>query len=234
MKKILASLMVGAMVMTTVPVMNADFAATAYAAKGGAKMGGSKSAPKASAPKSSAPKASAPKAAAPKTNNDTHKSVAGTGENYKPSKDAKSLDKNAPTTNSKSNANANTNANTNAAANTQSGSRWGNALRTVGLLAGGMLLGSMLGNLFGSSMLGDVFGVIANVVMLLAVFMLIRWAWNKFRNRGKENPYASQMNSYNRSNEPIDVTPRPQQITDIRGPQDGYDARSMANRYRNR
>ena len=221
MKKILASLMVGAMVMTTVPVVNADFAATAYAAKGGAKMGGGAK---------SAPKASAPKAAAPKTNNDTHKSVAGTGENYKPSKDAKSLDKNAPAANSKSNANANTNTATNA----QSGSRWGNALRTVGLLAGGMLLGSMLGNLFGSSMLGDIFGVIANVVMFLALFMIIRWAWNKFRNRGKENVYASQMNDYNRRNEPVDVTPRPQQIQDIRGPQDGYDARTEANKYRNR
>ena len=221
MKKILASLMVGAMVMTTVPVVNADFAATAYAAKGGAKMGGGAK---------SAPKAAAPKAVAPKTNNDTHKSVAGTGENYKPSKDAKSLDKNAPTANSKSNANANTNA----ATNTQSGSRWGNALRTVGLLAGGMLLGSMLGNLFGSSMLGDIFGVIANVVMFLALFMLLRWAWNKFRNRGKENQYASQMSNYNRSNEPIDVTPRPQQITDIKAPSGDYDARNMADRYRNK
>ena len=221
MKKILASLMVGAMVMTTVPVVNADFAATAYAAKGGAKMGGGAK---------SAPKAAAPKAAAPKTNNDTHKSVAGTGENYKPSKDAKSLDKNAPTANSKSNANANTNA----ATNTQSGSRWGNALRTVGLLAGGMLLGSMLGNLFGSSMLGDIFGVIANVVMFLALFMILRWAWNKFRNRGKENPYASQMNDYRRNSEPIDVTPRPQQITDIKAPSGDYDARNMADRYRNK
>ena len=61
MKKILASLMVGAMVMTTVPVINADFAATAYAAKGGAKLGGGAK---------SAPKAAAPKAAAPKSNND--------------------------------------------------------------------------------------------------------------------------------------------------------------------
>lgn len=219
MKKILASLMVGAMVMTTMPVVSVDMATTAYAAKGGAKMGGGAK---------SAPKAAAPKAAAPNTNNDTHKSVSGSGETYKPSKDAKSLDKNAPTANSKSNANANT------AANTQSGSRWGNALRTVGLLAGGMLLGSMLGNLFGSSMLGDIFGVIANVIMLVAVFMLIRWAWNKFRNRGKENEYASQMNHYNRSNEPIDVTPRPQQIQDIRGPQEGYDAPTEANKYRNR
>ena len=219
MKKILASLMVGAMVMTTVPMINADFAATAYAAKGGAKLGGgAKSAPKAAAPK-----------AAPKSNSDTHKSVSGSGDTYKPSKDAKSLDKNAPTAGSKSNANANT------AANTQSGSRWGNALRTVGLLAGGMLLGSMLGNLFGSSMLGDIFGVIANVVMLLAVFMLLRWAWNKFRNRGRENAYASQMNNYQRSNEPIDITPRNNPpIQDIRAPQDGYDARSTANKYRNR
>ena len=107
MKKILASLMVGAMVMTTVPVINADFAATAYAAKGGAKLGGGAK---------SAPKAAAPKAAAPKSNNDTHKSVSGSGDTYKPSKDAKSLDKNAPTANSKTNAAANN------AANAQSGS----------------------------------------------------------------------------------------------------------------
>ena len=220
MKKILASLMVGAMVMTTVPVVNMSYTATAYAAKGGAKLGGGAK---------SAPKAAAPKAAAPKSNADTHKSVSGSGDTYKPSKDAKSLDKNAPAAGSKSNAAANT------AANTQSGSRWGNALRTVGLLAGGMLLGSMLGNLFGSSMLGDIFGVIANVVMFLAVFMLIRWAWNKFRNRGKENVYASQMNNYNRPNEPIDITPRNNQpIQDIRGPQDGYDAHSTANKYRNK
>ena len=46
MKKILASLMVGAMVMTTVPVVNMSYTATAYAAKGGAKLGGgAKSAP---------------------------------------------------------------------------------------------------------------------------------------------------------------------------------------------
>lgn len=219
MKKILASLMVGAMVMTTMPVVSVDMATTAYAAKGGAKMGGGAK---------SAPKAAAPKAAAPKTNNDTHKSVSGNGENYKPSKDAKSLDKTAPAANSKSNAAANN------ATKAQSGSRWGNTLRNIGLLAGGMMLGAMLGNLFGSGMLGDIFGVIANVIMLVAVFMLIRWAWNKFRNRGKENVYASQMNNYNRNSEAIDVTPRPQQIQDIRGPQDGYDARSEADKYRNR
>lgn len=217
MKKILASLMVGAMVMTTMPVVSVDMAATAYAAKGGAKIGGgAKSAPKA-----------APKAA-PKSNNDTHKSVSGNGENYKPSKDAKSLEKDAPTAGSKSNANANT------ATNAQSGSRWGNTLRTIGLFAGGMMLGSMLGHLFGNGLLGDIFGVIANVIMLVAVFMLIRWAWNKFRNRGKENVYASQMNNYNRNSEPIDVTPRPQQIQDIKGPSGDYDARNMADRYRNR
>jgi len=217
MKKILASLMVGAMVMTVAPVVSMDSATTVYAAKGGAKIGGgAKLAPK------------APKTSAPKANNDTHKSVAGTGENYKPSKDAKSLDKNAPAANSKSNANANS------AANAQSGSRWGSALRTIGLFAGGMMLGSMLGHFFGSGLLGDIFGVIANVLMLLAVFMLIRWAWNKFRNRGQDNVYASRMNDYRHNSEPIDITPRPQQIQDIRGPQDGYDARSTADRYRNK
>ena len=223
MKKILASLMVGAMVMTTVPVVNMSYTATAYAAKGGAKLGGGAK---------SAPKAAAPKAAAPKSNADTHKSVSGSGDTYKPSKDAKSLDKNAPAAGSKSNANTNT------AANTQSGSRWGNALRTVGLLAGGMLLGSMLGNLFGSSMLGDIFGVIANVAMFLAVFMLIRWAWNRFRgNRGAS--YSRNDSWQSRPSEPVDVTPRDngnrpvyQDISRISSGE--YEAKSMADRYRNR
>ena len=217
MKKILASVMVGAMVMTTVPVINGAYTATAYAAKGGAKLGGgAKSAPKAAAPK-----------AAPKTSNDTHKSVSGNGENYKPSKDAKSLEKEAPGTNSKSAAASTAN-------NAQSTSRWGSALRNIGLFAGGMLLGSMLGHMFGSGLLGDIFGVIANVLMLMVVFMAIRWAWNKFRNRGKENVYASQMNDYQRHNEPVDITPRNAKVQDIRGPQEGYDARSTADKYRNR
>ncbi|WP_028130485.1 hypothetical protein [Selenomonas sp. AE3005] len=220
MKKILASLMVGAMVMTTVPVINASYVSTAYAAKGGAKIGGGA--------KSAAPKA-APKTNTPSSNNSTSKSVSGNGETYKPSKDAKSLDKNAPAANSKSNANANT------AANAQSGSRWGSALRTIGLFAGGMLLGSMLGNLFGSSLLGDVFGLIANVLMLMVAFMAIRWLWNKFRNRNKENVYASRMNDYNRHNAPVDIAPRQNNsVQDIQGPSGDYNARNTADKYRNR
>ena len=101
-KKTLSALMVGAMVLSAAPVLpaSASFVSTAYAAKGGAKMSIPKSAP--------APKAPAAGA----TNNaNTSKSVSGNGSSYAPSKDAKSLDKNAPAANAKSNtAAASTNA----------------------------------------------------------------------------------------------------------------------------
>ena len=120
LKKLAAAVMAGLMVATAVPMVTAvtaDTATVAYAAKGGAKLGGGAK---------SAPKPAAPKASAPASNS---KSVSGNGEGYKPSKDAKSLDKNAPAANSKSN--------TAGTANAQSGSRWGSALRNIGLLAGG-------------------------------------------------------------------------------------------------
>jgi hypothetical protein len=108
-------------------------------------------------------------------------------------------------------------------------------VNTIGLFAGGMLLGSMLGNLFGSSLLGDVFGLIANVLMLMVAFMAIRWLWNKFRNRNKENVYATRMNDYNRHNAPVDIAPRQNNsVQDIQGPSGDYNARNTADKYRNR
>lgn len=222
MKKLLSAMMVGAMVMTTVPMVSLATTSTAYAAKGGAKLGGgSVKAP------SAAPKASAP------SSDSNSKSVSGNGENYKPSKDAKSLNKDAPSASSK----------TNSAANTQSGSRWGSALRNIGLFAGGMFLGSMLSHLFGGfggGMMADVMGLIMNVLMLGVAFMVIRWLWNKFKGRNNgQNAYRSNMQDMNQRQEPIDVTPRQDNtqrmpIHDIKGPSDGYDAKSEADKYRNR
>ena len=221
MKKLLSAVMVGAMVMTTVPMVSLATTNTAYAAKGGAKLGGSTKAP-----------AAAPKAAAPSSNSNS-KSVSGNGESYKPSKDAKSLSKDAPSASSK----------TSSAANTQSGSRWGSALRNIGLFAGGMFLGSMLSHLFGGmggGMMADIMGLIMNVLMLGIAFMAIRWLWNKFRNRNNgQNAYRSNMQNMNQRQEPIDVTPRQDNtqrmpLHDIKGPSDGYDAKSEADKYRNR
>ena len=219
-KKILAAMMVGAMALTVSPVLPAslDLATTAYAAKGGAKF--APSAPKA-AP--AAPKAS--------TGAGAGKSVSGNGAGYAPSKDAKSLDKNAPTSNAanKSNAAAGTQAN-------QSSSRFGSIMRGIGLFAGGMFLGSMLSHLFGgmgSGMMADVLGLLMNGLMLVAAIFVIRWLWNKFRgNKGEASPYRQNFDAP-APRETIDVTQhRP--VQDIQPPTDaGYDARRTADRYRN-
>ena len=221
LKKLAAAVMAGLMVATAVPMVTAvtaDTATVAYAAKGGAKLGGGAK---------SAPKPAAPKASAPASNS---KSVSGNGEGYKPSKDAKSLDKNAPAANSKSN--------TAGTANAQSGRRWGSALRNIGLLAGGMMLGSLLASMFGGlggGLLADILGVVMNVILVFAAIMVIKWLWNKFRGRKNEgNVYRSSMRDLNMRQEPQDVTPQRREIQDIRGPESGYEAKSMADRYRNR
>ena len=223
-KKVVASLMVGSMFAFAAPaVFSADGAglavSTVYAAKGGAKFSAPKPAPKA-----------APKASAPSSKASESKSVSGNGKDYKPSKDAKSLEKDAPGTNAKSS--------TAAPAAQQSSSRFGSIMRNVGLLAGGMFLGSMLANLFGmGGFFGDMLGLLANVVLFGAVFMLIRWAWNKLR--GNSSGQSYRQNTWQRPSEPVDVTPRDNQgrpvYQDISRISSGeYDAKSMADRYRNR
>ena len=224
-KKILASLMVGTMIAVAAPVGvsldNQSAYSVASAAKGGAKFSAPKPAPKA-APKTNA---------APSSKSSESKSVSGNGKDYKPSKDAKSLEKDAPGTNAAAKGNT-----AGAAAAQQSSSRFGSIMRNVGLLAGGMFLGSMLANLFGmGGFMGDVLGLLANIFMFGAVFMLLRWAWNKFR--GNSNSSYSG-GSWQRPSEPVDVTPRENQrpvYQDIsRIPSGDYDAKTTADRYRNR
>lgn len=226
-RKILASLMVGTMVAVAVPagvaLDNQAVYSVAAAAKGGAKF---------SAPKP-APKPAAPKASSPSSKASDSKSVSGNGKDYKPSKDAKSLEKDAPGTNAAAKSNA-------AAAGTaaQSSSGWGSALRQVGILAGGMFLGHMLASLIGSGgILGDILGLVANVILFGALIMLLRWAWNRFRGKGSSPSY--DRGGWQRPSEPVDVTPRDGQgrpaYQDISRISSGeYDAKSMAERYRNR
>jgi len=216
-----AAVMAGLMVATAIPMtaaVTADTASVAYAAKGGAKLGGGVKA---------APKAAAPKATAPSGNS---KSVSGNGETYKPSKDAKSLEKNAPAANAATKSNA--------ASNTQSSSRWGSALRSIGLLAGGMMLGHLLSSMFGmgGGMLGDILGLVFNVLMLVVAVMAIKWLWNKFRGRkqDEQNVYRSDMRAADSKPHMKNITPQAKQIQDIKGPEDGYDAKGTADKYRNR
>ena len=230
LKKLIAAAMVGSLTFTAPLILpqtvQSTLGAQAEAAKGGARI-----APKA------AP--SAPKASSSTQSGSQSKSVSGNGEGYAPSKSASQLDKNAPAAGAKSN----TPSAANAASQAQKSSGWGNTLRSVGLLAGGMMLGGLLASMFGmgGGMFADILGVLANVAIAIAVFMAIRWAWNRFRGRKEENAYQSAAR-------PQQAVPQPP-ITDIRpqGAPASYTApmnahtdvagespRTIADHYRNR
>lgn len=211
-KKILAAGVAGAFLLTAAPVVAVELSSPAYAAKGGAKFSAPKSAPK-----------PAPKAAAPSGN--TQKADKPNNKAYQPSKDAKDLQKDAPA--AKSNAAAGTMAN---AANANTGSRFGNALRNIGLLAGGMMLGGLLASLFGmEGFMSDLMGILMNVVLFGAAFMAIRWLWGKFRGRGR-----SQENVYRQDFAARQPERKAPPIVDIQPPTTDYDPRTTANKYRNR
>lgn len=189
-----------------------------YAAKGGVRI--APSAPKA-AP--AAPKATSP---------DTHKSVSGNGGSYAPSKSAKDLEKNAPAAKSGTGMMGNT---------AQSGSRFGSMMRNIGLFAGGMFLGSMLSHLFGfgmGGMMADVFGLLANVVMVMAVIFAVRWLFQKLRGNGSGSSYAARERYDARPQEPqtrYDARPQePQARLDVHRGENGASARDIADRYRGR
>ena len=211
-------------------------AGVADAAKGGARI---------SAPKVSAPKAAAPKASAPAT-----KKADKPNQEYAPSKKASDLKDKAPAAKANNNAAANANA---AAANT--GTKWGNALRTMGLLAGGMMLGSMLGHLFGfgGGFLADAMGLLFNIIFAVIAFKLIMMLVRRFM--GKKNEAAGngdyerhnapQDNQYNQNYQGSAMNNGPM-VTDIRRDGDGlvnvspvgssmgtdYDPKSTADKYR--
>lgn len=179
LKKIIAAAMVGALSVTAAPIF-VPGAPSAVISQAEAARGGARIAPKAapSAPKS-----------APAPSSGNSKSVSGNGNSYAPSKSANQLDKNAPAAGAK----AGTAANAGAANTARSHTGWGTALRSIGLLAGGMLLGSMLASMFGlgGGFLADLLGVLANVVMVMIAFMAIRWLFRRLRGRGEENVYQS-------------------------------------------
>lgn len=136
--------------------------ASVQAAKGGG--GVRMSAPK-SMPAPAAPKASAP-AASPKVN---------TKEASKPAAvSQQSQMKMIP-------------AQTTAQANQRSSStRWGNALRGIGLFAGGMFLGNLLSHSLGWGNMGfgaDFLGLLINLILLLIVIRLVISIWRALRRK---------------------------------------------------
>ena len=225
LKKILAAAMIGSLTAWTAPIcvpadMGSPIFSQAEAAKGGARIA-PRSAP--AAPKSSPSSSSSGKA------------VSGNGSGYAPSKSANQLDKNAPAANATKSAPASGAANT---ANKSTG--WGSALRNIGLFAGGMLLGSMLSSMLGmGGAFGDIMGVLMNIVLAAAVFIAIRWAWNRFRSRKEDNVYQSSASRSNAAPQPpiTDIRPPAGTASSVRPPMDssaGDSARSVADRYRSR
>ena len=192
-------------IMTVLVVTLFAMSSMAFAARGGAKISAPKAAPSISTSKN------APAASSPST------------KEYTPSKDAKSLSKDAPTAGTAS-----------AASAAKSSSPWGGMMRNIGLLAGGMMLGSLLGSMFGmgSGLFADILGLLMNVVLIGAVFMIGRLLWNKLRGRNSgagTNPYRSQAAAPRgeRREDVIDVTPR-------LSADSSYDSKRKADEYRNR
>lgn len=193
----------------------------AEAAKGGARISAPKSSP--SAPKPSA----VPKSDAASTQQKT-----GPNQNeYKPSQKADQMQKDAPQTN------ASATTRTNSTAPQTSASPWGSVMRNVGLLAGGMLLGGLLTSLFGGSpFMADLLGLLANVAIFVGIFLVLRFIWSKIRGRREEeNVYASSMPRERAAVQATGETPVRPMIPNIGGETSGdYDAKSTADRYRNR
>jgi len=201
-------------IVTIVLVCFFALSSIAFAAKGGAKFSAPKSAPSVSTPS--------------KTSGATTTTPS---KEYTPSKDAKSLSKDAPAASTKSAA---------AAPAAASSSPWGGMMRNVGLFAGGMFLGSMLGNMFGMGGMGmgaDIMGLLMNVVLLGAVFMVGRFLWNKFKNKGNNvsnftrqqqdvSPYRNKYDMASKKND--------EELPNITPGQNSYQSKSKADEYRNR
>ena len=206
LKKILASISVGTMILTMTPIAsnNFDISTTVEAAKGGAKLSIPKSTPKVNIQKAPSTSNSTKTPAASsnstkKSTTDESKSVSGNGKEYKPSKSAKELPNTAPSAKS-NNAVSKTDTKTNA----NTGSTFGNTLRNIGLFAGGMMLGGLIGSLLGDlggGFLGDVLGLLFNLAIFYALYRGGRYLWDKFK--GRDNQPKNQMENF----QPIDITP---------------------------
>ena len=178
MKKLGAVLMAAALMMG-VSMQVAD------AARGGARI----SAPRVSAP---APKASSSARTSGSTASSATKKDTPNTREYAPSKKADEYGQSAPV--AKGSTAASTSS---AAANTAANSttRWGSALRTVGMLAGGMMLGSMLSHLFGfgaGGWLADVLGVVANIAIFAFVLSILYIVFRKVMGRFSGNSRTPQ------------------------------------------
>lgn len=226
---------IGVMLVAAAFVVSAG-AGTADAAKGGGRI----SVPKVSAPKASTPKATKPEASTKKEGPNNKE--------YAPSKKADQYKETAPAAKS----------NTNAATNAQKSTGWGSAMRTMGMLAGGMLLGSMLSHLFGfggTGLFADIMGLVMNLVIIAAIICLLNFVVRRFilgrlnksnqarmesrpnnsvRDRYVEEKPVQDIKAETIEAEPIqDIKPPSGSKTQMTGVDRDYEAHSTAERYRN-
>ena len=90
-------------------------------------------------------------------------------------------------------------------------------------------------------MMSDIMGLLMNVVIFGAVFMVLRMLWKKFRgNRAGNAASYTEARRDIGGERMMDVTPQqskqPGRVVDILppAPQDDYDPKRTADRYRNR
>lgn len=230
LKKLIAAAMIGSLTVATVPIVAPNAAQGVIVSQAEAARGGARISPRTSP--NTAPAAPAAQSGS------QGKAVSGNGEGYAPSKNANQLDKNAPAANAK----ANTPGAANAANAARGGTGWGNALRNIGLLAGGMMLGGLLASMFGmgGGFLADILGVLANVAMVVVAFIAIRWLWNRFRGRKEENVYQSAARPAAAPQPVTDIRPQgapaPRMAAPMSAQMDvaGESPRTIADHYRNR
>ena len=130
-------------------------------------------------------------------------------------------------------------------------------MRTMGMLAGGMLLGSMLSHLFGfggTGLFADIMGLVMNLVIIAAIICLLNFVVRRFilsrlnknnQARMESQPDTSVRDRYVEENPVQDIkaeTIGAEPIQDIKpsgskpqmtGADRDYEAHSTAERYRN-
>lgn len=83
-----------------------------------------------------------------------------------------------------------------AAAQTTQPSTGSNWMRNVGMFAGGMMLGGLLSNMLGfghSGMFADILGMLASILPIIAIFMLGRFLWVRYKNKQEEEKEKDRM-----------------------------------------
>ena len=185
------------------------------------------------APRMTAPRVTTPRPQTPRVNTPSASQNARPNQQYHPSQKAGDIPSTAPRTTSPS---------PYASGNSvpYRGTRWGNMMRSVGLLAGGMMLGGLLGHLFGfgaGSFMGDLFGLMINGLLIYFVIRLLARLFGSLRSgsKARSNPYRQEQASREAPFPIPDIRP-PQKARSFVARDDGtdYEPKRTADWYRSR